>query len=195
MSSTTAARYPEFVYGSDDTTRAAYGFLFQYLLHDPAWLGAQRGLKVADARAVARDFVLLELHDVRRCCAQLQHQTQLAATTDARAESLAAEYAAQQAEATGFSYDPALHLRAASTDMNEAAATLRARLFAAALGEYLRTRHGRRWWATRAAADELIDLWNTGARYTVEELAAMTGAGALDVELLAGSLLAAVDEE
>lgn len=195
VSSTTAARYPEFIYGPDDTTRAAYGFLFQYLLHDPAWLGAQRGLKVTDAIASARDFALLELHDVRRCCAQLQHQAQLAAAPDTRAENLAAEYAAQQTEATGFSYDPALHLRDASDSMNTTAATLRARLFAAALGEYLRTRHGRRWWATRAAADELIDLWNTGARYTVEELATMTGAGALDVELLADSLLAAVNEE
>ncbi|MFL6210181.1 MAG: hypothetical protein ACJ74W_15100 [Pyrinomonadaceae bacterium] len=189
-----AARYPEFVHAPDATTRVGYGFLFRYLLHDEAWLGEYCGLKPSAARAVARDLALVELHDARRCCAQGQYQTALAGAPDVRAERLAAEYAAAHTEATGFRHEPALYLQDASEHADAATANLRARLFAAALGEYLRARHGRRWWTTRAAGDELIDLWNTGARYTVEELAALVGAGALDVELLAEHLLTAVAE-
>jgi hypothetical protein len=189
-----AARYPEFVHAPAATTRAGYGFLFRYLLHDEAWLGAQRGLKPSVARAVARDFALVELHEARRCCAQVGPQVRLAAAPDVRAEQLATEYAATHTEATGFRYEPALYLQAVSEHAGAATGDLRARLFAAALGEHLRARHGRRWWTTRTAGDELIDLWNTGARYTVEELAALSGAGALDVELLAESLLTAVVE-
>ena len=194
LSRDTAARYPEFVHPPDSTTCAAYGFLFQYLLHDPAWLAAQRGLNPAAARAIACDFALVELHDVRRDCALLQHRHTLVAASDLRAESLAAEYAARLTEATGFRHEPALHLDDI-VRAHAAVSAMRARLFAAALGEHLRTRHGRRWWATRAAADELIDLWNTGARYTVEELAALTGVGTLDPELLALELLATVSEQ
>ncbi|HYP01489.1 MAG TPA: hypothetical protein VER76_14965, partial [Pyrinomonadaceae bacterium] len=72
---------------------------------------------------------------------------------------------------------------------------LRARLFSTALGEYLRTRHGRRWWQARAAADELIDVWNTGSRYTVEELASLVGLGALDFDMLADRAEAALKSE
>ncbi len=189
-----ATRYPEFVHGPDETTRAAYGFLFRYLLHDPAWLAELRGLRTSEAQAIARGFALVELHDARRCCAQLHQQMALAAAPDVRAESLAAEYAARHTEATGFIYEPAQHLADSHERLNDAVTELRARLCAAALGEHLRTRHGWRWWATRGAGDELIDLWNTGARYPVEELTALIGAGALDVELWADALLTAVRE-
>src|SRR5205085_1045197 len=57
-----AERYPEFVRGADATTRAAYGFLFRNLLHDPAWLEAQRGLKTSDAETTAQALALVELH-------------------------------------------------------------------------------------------------------------------------------------
>ena len=224
VSAATAERYPEFVHGPEATTRAAYGFLFRDLAHDPAWLAELRGLRPAEADAAARDYALVALYEARRDCAFVLHEPALAAAPDPRAESLAAEWAARLTEATGFTHEPALHLRLIMTqtrvdacDLTDARAdagaaavsadaracdadacapgsALRARLCAAALGEYLRTRHGRRWWATRAAGDELIDLWNTGARYTVEELAALVGAGPLDVELLAGTLAAGVGE-
>jgi hypothetical protein len=188
------ARYPEFVRTPGAATRDACGFLFRYLLHDAAWLVTHLGLRDSEARSVARDFALAELYDARRCCAQLRHQAALAAAPDLRAEALAAEYAAAHTEATGFRHDRASYLRDCGPYLGAAATGLRARLFAAALGEHLRARHGRRWWAARAAGDELIDLWNTGARYTVEELASLAGAGALDVEPLAENLLAALSE-
>lgn len=188
-----AARYPEFVHAPDETTRMAYGFLFRYLLHDPAWLAELRGLKASVAELSVREFALVELHDARRDCAQLQQQTARASAPDVRAEQMAADYAAWHTEATGFSYESAQQLYD-TANLNDAASAVRARLCAVALGEHLRTRHGRRWWATRAAGDELIDLWNTGARYPVEELTALIGAGTLDVELWAAALLGAVRE-
>ncbi|MDX6270411.1 MAG: hypothetical protein QOD28_1634, partial [Acidobacteriota bacterium] len=72
---------------------------------------------------------------------------------------------------------------------------LRARLFAAALGEYFRTRHGRRWWTTNKAADELIDMWNTGSCYTVEELTSLVGLGAPDFDLLSDSFNSTLTRE
>src|SRR5205085_3145347 len=113
-----AERYPEFVRGPDATTRAAYGFLFRHLLHDPAWLEAQRGLKASDAKTTAGAFALVELHDVRRCCAQLLHEQMLATASDPRAENLAVEYAATLTDATGFAYDPALHLWASTKHLS-----------------------------------------------------------------------------
>ncbi len=57
------------------------------------------------------------------------------------------------------------------------------------------TRYGRRWWASRKAGDELIDLWNTSSRYTVEELARLIGIGEISFDLLAESLIAAMKED
>jgi hypothetical protein len=101
-------------------------------------------------------------------------------------------------EATSFRTHPALFLRdlvpISLHDTREESVELhpsvylRARLFATSLGEYLRTRHGYRWWSTRAAADELIDMWNTGSRYTVEELASLVGLGAPDFDLLSDAM-------
>ena len=60
-------------------------------------------------------------------------------------------------------------------------------------GEHLRTRHGRRWFSSRAAGDELIDVWNTASRHTVEELARLVWGGALSFDLMADTLTAALE--
>jgi hypothetical protein len=57
----------------------------------------------------------------------------------------------------------------------------------------LRSRHGRRWATARAAGEELIDVWNTASRYSVEELARLVWGGELSFDLLADELLAAVE--
>jgi hypothetical protein len=111
-----------------------------------------------------------------------------------RSENLAATYAELQTEATGFKRNPAHYL----SDVDDgfyAGAYLRAWVFEAALREYLRTRYGRRWWASRKAGDELIDLWNTSSRYTVEELARLLGLGELSFDLLADIWIRAMSEE
>jgi hypothetical protein len=189
-----ASRYPEFVHAPDPATSAGFGFLFRALFSDRAWLVETRGARQSEAGEIARACALAELHDARRAAARVVDQSELFATDDPRAESLAESFATRRHEATGFRHAPALYLYETTDVGARAAEELRGRLFAASLAEHLRTRHGRRWWARRAAGDELVDLWNTASRYTVEELAPLAGAGALDAELMSEMLNAAAEE-
>jgi hypothetical protein len=200
-----AARYPELVHAPDDATRAGFQLLFGDLLADAAWLAAQRNTRPAEASEIARSFAFLELYRARRAAVRWQQQRMLDQASDPRDAQLAESYATACEETLGFRTPPALHLRdlipgdsRRTRDPHEQlqpAVYLRARLFATALGEYFRTRYGHRWWAARKAADELIDLWNTGARYTVEELASLAGLGELNFDLVADSTEAALRSE
>ncbi|MGI9107513.1 MAG: hypothetical protein ACR2G4_14845 [Pyrinomonadaceae bacterium] len=199
-----AERYPELVHAPDETTRAGFAFLFSDLLANAAWLGAHRHIRPSEASEITRSLALVELHQTRRACAQLQQQYAPDQAIDLRSEHLAGDYATALEEATGFRQHPALYLRDLYPDRAHDTgeqrhlspdAYLRAHLFAAALGEGFRTRYGHRWWAMRKVADELIDMWNTGSRYTVEELASLNGFGALTFDLLADSMQAALRRE
>jgi hypothetical protein len=199
-----AARYPELVHAPEETTRAGFQLLFRDLNADAAWLAEHRNVRTSEANEIARSFALVELHRTRRACVRWQQQRILDQAIDPRDAQLAEGYATALEEATGFRTHPSLHLRdlisADSGDKRDIAhlppvVYLRARLFATALGEYFRTRYGHRWWAARRAADELIDLWNTGSRYTVEELASLAGLGELNFDLLADTTEAALRRE
>ncbi|HYH86963.1 MAG TPA: hypothetical protein VEX60_16030 [Pyrinomonadaceae bacterium] len=185
-----SARYPEFVYAPDAATEEGHGFLLSDLLREPAWLAGRRGVRATESDEAALFAALLDLHDARRDCARLR--CALEGAGGARSEHLAAEYVSRLTGATGFRHHAATALLDA--DENFASATrLRARLFAAGLGEHLRSRHGRRWHESRAAGDELVDIWNTASRYSVEELARLVWGGEPDFDLLADTLLAAVE--
>jgi hypothetical protein len=190
-----ARRYPEFIYSPDNATTEGYAFLLMHLFQDPAWLVEYRtGTTPAQAREIVRDLALLTAHTVRRACAKLNYEVALYDSRDVRSEHLSALYATVQTEATGFRRDPALYL----WDVDDgfyAAAYLRAWAFEAGLREHLRTRWGRRWWASRKAGDELIDLWNTASRYSVEELAGLIGFGEISFDFLADTLIAAMSED
>lgn len=183
-----AARHPEFVYAPDASSERGHALLLSSLLAEPSWLAARRGMRANEAGEAARAASLLELYEARRDCARLRHALALDAAGDARSEQLAEEYASQFTEATGFRHDAASRLQDAD-EWFESATALRARLFAAGLREYLRSRHGRRWFASRAAGDELIDVWNTASRYGAEELARLLWGGELDFDLLADASL------
>lgn len=190
-----SARYPELVYATDETTRAGFAFLFSDLLMDAPWIVEHRNVRPSEANEIARSLVFVELHRTRCACARLRQQRVLEGASETRSEHLAESYSTALEEATGFRSHPSLFLRDlvpdASSDRRlesapfSPAVYLRARLFAAALGEYFRTRYGHRWWSSSKAADELIDVWNTGSRYTVEELASLLGLGALNFDLSA----------
>ncbi|MDQ3754684.1 MAG: hypothetical protein M3371_08135 [Acidobacteriota bacterium] len=190
-----AARHPELVRPPSETTGEANAFLFRFLLCDAAWIGERRGVKPAEARAIARAIALVELYEARRNCAVLTYEDELARSTDPHSEQLAATYETSLTEATGFHHPAAVRWFGVGEQSITAADEFRARLFAAALREYLRTRYGHRWWDSRKAGDELIDLWNTASRYTLEELASLMGVGALDVELLADALSGVLRED
>ena len=188
-----AGRYPEFIHAPDCATREGHAFLFEDLFYDTRWLSQYLAIKDAQARDIARSIALQQMHDIRRSCAKLRYQLALHSSPNVRSDQLAETYATLHSEATKFRYNPAMYLFDAG-DLMCVAARLRARLFAATLREYLRARYGYRWWAVRAVGDELIDLWNTASRYSPEELARLVGAGDLNFDLLADTLVAAMNE-
>lgn len=188
-------RYPEFMHAPDHSTTEGYAFLLNYLFLDPLWLSEYLpGAGRERVRDILSSIALLALHNVRRYCAKVRYEVLLHDNGAIRSEQLANAYAELQAEATLFRRSPMLYL----WDVDDgfySAAYLRAWAFEVSLREHMRTRHGHRWWATRRAGDELIDLWNTSSRYTVEELAKLIGFRELSFELLADSLMSAVSEE
>jgi hypothetical protein len=58
---------------------------------------------------------------------------------------------------------------------------LRGAWLAVALDEWLRTKYGC-WPLNRRAGDTLVDLWNTGFRYTAGEVASLVGTGPLTMD-------------
>jgi hypothetical protein len=179
--------YPAFVYAPDKAVNEGYAALFRAFFTDAAWLREYRaGLEPEPARALAYDETLLLLAEARRWCALLLWEAETDGVSDLRDETLAQSYADRLTEATAFQHDAAFALSELPAPL-ELAGRLRGLLLAAALGDYLRVRYGRRWWAARRAGDDLIDWWNTGSRYSAEDLARAVGAGELSFDLLADS--------
>jgi len=193
-SSDTATRHPEFIRAPDGATEEGHAHLFSGLFDEPAWLAAARGIRATEAGEAARFSALLGLYETRRACARLRWALALEAADDKRSERLAEEYVSTFDEATGFRHRAAARL-ADADEWFESATELRARLFAVGLREHLRERHGRRWVHSRAAGEELIDLWNTASRYPAEELARLAWGGEPDFDLLADASLAALEAE
>ncbi|HEY1403893.1 MAG TPA: hypothetical protein VGB05_07195, partial [Pyrinomonadaceae bacterium] len=136
-----AARYPELVYASDETTRAGFAFLFGDLFMDASWLGERRNVRPSEAGEIARSFAFVELHHTRRASVRLRQQRVLEQATETPSEHLAEAYATALEEATNFRAHPSLFLRDLVPDgshetRGESAwlppvVYLRARLFAA----------------------------------------------------------------
>lgn len=187
----TATRHPEFVRAPDAATEEGHALFLSGLFAEREWLTARRGMRANETEETAGFAALLELHDARRDCAALAYAHALDATGDARSEQLREEYVSLLTGATGFRHAAATRLLDA--DVWFASATrLRARLFAAGMREHMRSRHGRRWFASRSAGDELVDVWNTASRYRVEELAQLVWGGELSFDLLADESVAAL---
>jgi hypothetical protein len=183
-----ANRHPAFVFAPDAAVNEGYAALFRAFFYDAAWLREYRaGLGPETAAGLVRDEAWLVLAEARRDCALLLWEIEGEASGAWRDEALAEKYADAMTEATGFRHDAAFALAEICAPFAPVA-RLRGLLLAAVLGDYLRVRHGRRWWASRRAGDELTDWWNAGSRYPAEELAQLTGAGELSFDLLAETL-------
>jgi hypothetical protein len=190
-------RYPEFLYSPDHATGESHAFILSHVLQDEMWLMEHRkGVGPEQAREIVRILALLTCSNVRRRCASLSYEVELhgGVVSNLRSERMSASYSESISQATRFRRSPALYL----SDVDDgfySAAYLRAWAFEVSLREHLRTRWGHRWWASAKAGDELIDLWNTSSRYTVEELASLIGFGEISFDLLAESLIAAMRED
>lgn len=176
---TAAGLRPEFKYTGDYALSESYAFLFQHLLIDRAWLGEFLGF--ADSREFVRSVVLIELLMARRSVAKLGYERRL--HTTATPAGAADDYAERLTNATRFKTAKAEYL-SDTDDGFYVANYVRAWAFESQLREYLKSRFGQRWWAARQAGNFLKEIWETGDRYTADEMASQIGIGPIAFDLL-----------
>jgi hypothetical protein len=179
--------HPEFRFTGDYAVTETYAFLFNYLVLDQRWLSEMLGFtESADFRHA---LAVHKLMIVRRYAAKLSYEVELHA---GKLIGLAGpRYAELLTDGARLRYDETEHL----SDLDDgfyAANYLRAWALETQLREYLKTKFGTRWWASRKAGEMLIDLWNTGNRYSAEGLASLIGLGEISFDWLASELLAQV---
>jgi hypothetical protein len=170
---------PEFRYTGDYALTETYAFLFNHLISDSEWLAVYMGLK--DNTDFVRSVVLARLITVRRYIAKLMYEQKLHLGGDLA--SSAQLYADLQTSATNFKTGPGEFLFDVD-DSFYSASYLRAWAFEVLLREYLKTRFGSRWWASRRTGDFLKEIWETCDRYTADEMADQIGIGPIRFELL-----------
>lgn len=163
---------PEFKYTGDYALTETFAFLFDHLTSEPAWL--EDMLRFRDSADYVRSSVVSRLVTIRRYAAKLIYERELH-TTGNIAEA-ARRYSELQTSATMF--------KTARTDflfdMDDAfysASYLRAWAFEVVLREHLKLKFGDRWWTSRRAGNYLREIWETGDRYTADEMAAQLGLG------------------
>jgi hypothetical protein len=149
----------------DPALSAGFGELFRALAGELA-LGAELARVTPEHFAVAARRARLER--LRATAARVATELSLA--------ELAPGAAPGSWDAPGYlaSVGPAL----TSVD------ALRAGAFGGLAARMLRLRFGREYWKTRGAGALLLELWNTGTSYGLEELARELGLGALGADAL-----------
>jgi hypothetical protein len=186
-------RYPEFVYPSDRATAFGSGELFANLHLDRSWVAElyTRGNEATAAELVA-EFALLGLSRVRAHCAKLLFWLEHPTVESLSANTTESGYAERMRGATGFAGGGTTHLGEANGAIGWAD-RLRAVMFEMLLLDHFRSNYGNRWWSARRASDELRDIWNTGSRYSVEELATSLRLGEIAFEPTADRFRGLID--
>jgi hypothetical protein len=180
--------YPEFRLGGDRAVVEAWGLLFENLALDERWLMTTFGfVENVDFR---RALAAFRLRSLRQYAALLDYEIEF--HSGGLARGAGERYAELMTDAARVRFDGTERLRSLD-DAFYSADFLRASAFESQMREYLKTHFGVRWWASRKAGETLIDIWNTGRRYTVEELALMIGLGELDFDWLASESLEAME--
>lgn len=170
---------PEFKYTGDYALTETYAFLFNHLISDSNWLTAFAG--ITNSIEFIRSVRLARLVTVRRYVAKLMYERQLHLGGDFAAS--AEVFADLQTRATFFKTDPSDFL----FDLDDSfysASYLRAWAFEVSLREYLKTRFGSHWWASTRTGDFLKEIWETGDRYSADEMAAQIGIGPIKFDPL-----------
>jgi hypothetical protein len=185
---TSRSIYPEFRLGGDRAVVEAWGLLFENLIADAHWLMATFGF--VENMEFRRALAVFRLLRLRQRAALLGYETEFHSGGLPSGEG--SRYVELMTDAARVRFDRTERLRSLD-DAFHSADFLRASAFEAQMREYLKTNFGMRWWASRKAGETLIDLWNTGRRYTVEELASMIGLGPLDFDWLASELLESME--
>lgn len=173
---------PEFQIGGDAGVVEAWAMLFENLLLDESWLACTFGF--VESAEFRRSLTVLRTMKLRQQAAKLIYETEF--HSEKLSSGAGQRYAELMTDAVRVKFDGAECLREVSDDFRSAD-YLRAVAFEAQMRDYLKTKFGSRWWASAKAGEMLIDLWNTGRQYSVEELAAMIGLGELDFDLFTQS--------
>src|SRR5262245_6300674 len=180
--------YPEFRLGGDRAVVEAWGLLFENLALDERWLMTTFGF--VENREFRRALAVFRLLRLRQRAALLDYEVEF--HSGGMASGARPRYVELLTDAARVRFDGTERLRSLD-DAFHSADFLRASAFEAQMREYLKTHFGVRWWASRKAGETLIDVWNTGRRHTVEELATMIGLGALDFDWLASESLESME--
>jgi hypothetical protein len=178
---------PEFKYTGDYALTETYAFLFNHLISDSNWLATFAGMK--NTVEFTRSVMLARLVTVRRYVAKLMYEQQLHLGDDLDASAVL--FADLQTRATCFKTDPSDYL----FDLDDSfysASYLRAWAFEVSLREYLKTRFGSHWWASRRSGAFLKEIWETGDRYSADEMAAQIGIGPIRFDPLIDEFNAAL---
>ncbi|MGA8892793.1 MAG: hypothetical protein WB493_14575, partial [Anaeromyxobacteraceae bacterium] len=162
---------------------ATWGFLFEALDADPAWIHDRSGVTGHELGREMRSSQATRLHAVRMAAARLLRELERSrggaagAEGDARMLSrvLCRKVSAEEAARWPVPRDPLL----------TSADALRAMLLAAQIEGVLATEGSGPWWRWKGAPDWLAVRFAPGSPGTVEELAAAAGVGALSPEPLA----------
>lgn len=164
----------------DGSVTESYAFLFEHLLHSPAWLEAILALKPAQYEPAVRAARFGLLWMIRRYSAKLNYELELhSGLVDAKAHA----YVYWLGRGCRVQIPPQRFL----SDVDDgfyAAQYLRAWIFEAQLRRHLENTFGAEWFADRRAGEFLKGLWRVGQRDPVEELARRISTPGLDLNPL-----------
>jgi len=169
----------EFRYLGDNAITECYAFLFEGLVHDPAWL--ERVLGRRDLDDYRRQTATVRLYFMRRYSAKLEYE--LGFHGPGALDGQADRYEALLTDALRIPWPESRWL----SDIDEgfyAVNYLRAWSLEASLREHLRERFGTRWFTERRAGGFLRELFAEGQRYGAEDLARELGLPRPDLGLL-----------
>lgn len=165
----------------DNSVTEGFAMLFDHLLLEPLWLADALGGEASDYEAFLRRHALFELYMLRRYAAKVDYE--LALHQGADLAGMGGAYQRKLGAATMVEFPEAAWL----DDVDPffyCANYLRAWMLQARMSETLRTKFGRRWWASGGSGAFLLELWKDGQRRDGDALSRHLGFGRLATEPL-----------
>ncbi len=159
----------------DNSVTEAFAFLIEHLTHDAAWLEQRLGWPDPAEFVAFKRFV--KLYMLRRYATKLLYELELHRGGDVRSK--AKRYADLLTARLAVRYSPADYL----FDVDDGfycARYLRAWAFEAQLRRQLQSDAGQQWFLSPQAGKRLRELWSTGQRLPVQDLARHIGYSGLD---------------
>lgn len=168
---------------SDQATNLAWGMFFESLMGERQWLLGSLGF--AESTEFLRLINLLRLMTVRRDAALAIFEIEF--HTGSAGGDPGGRYSELMRDALRARFSPAEYVLEMS-DCCAASDRMRAAGFEAQFRDRIKTSHCSRWWASARAGEEILDIWNTGLKYGVEELSSKLGMGGIDFDYLIDDL-------